>query len=358
MEDHQGQPLRLAQVGCGQISAAHFKSYAESPLVELAAVVDADEAAAQEAAEANGGVPWTTRLEDVLERDDIGLVSIATPHHLHAPQTVAAARAGKHVLCEKPLTTTLVAADEMLGACRAAGVALGVWFVSRYRAEIRAARALLRAGAIGEVVNIRLPDVHDKVPDYYQRGVGGRARPSTWRGGRETSGGGALIMNAIHQIDALRYVTGLEVERVSAEWITFSGLGEVEDMIAVLLRYANGAIGTIDTANYAPGGGEPGVLRLYGSRGQLQLSRRGLRAFVLQPVTGVEGVPDLVPGEWQDVPATQARDSRTLLLEDFVTALRQGKEPPVRGEDGRASLATVLAAYESAASGRTVPLGA
>src|SRR5262245_50267159 len=125
MEDHQGQPLRLAQVGCGQISAAHFKSYAESPLVELAAVVDSDEAAAQEAAGANGGVPWTTRLEDVLERDDIGLVSIATPHHLHAPQTVAAAQAGKHVLCEKPLTTTLVAADEMLGACRAAGVALG-----------------------------------------------------------------------------------------------------------------------------------------------------------------------------------------------------------------------------------------
>jgi predicted dehydrogenase len=233
-----------------------------------------------------------------------------------------------------------------------------MWLTVRYQANIRAARALVQAGAIGEIVNIRLPDVHNKVPDYYQRGVGGRARPSTWRGGKQTSGGGALIMNAIHQIDALRFVTGLEVTRVSAEWVSFTGLAEVEDMIAVLLRYSNGAIGSIDTANYAPGGGEPSVLRLYGSRGQLQISGRGLRAFVQEPVSGLEGVPDLAAGEWQDVPTTQARDPRTQLLEAFAAAVGAGVEPPVTGADGRACLATVLAAYESAGSGRSVSLGA
>ncbi|HVG98176.1 MAG TPA: Gfo/Idh/MocA family oxidoreductase, partial [Chloroflexota bacterium] len=258
-----GQALRVAQIGCGQISTAHFKSYAESPAVRLVAVVDTDRDAAAAAAAA-ADVPWTERFEDVLEREDVQLVSVATPHFLHAPQVVAAARAGKHILCEKPLTTSLEAADEMLGAAKAAGVTLGMWLTVRYQANIRAARALVQAGAIGEIVNIRLPDVHNKVPDYYQRGVGGRARPSTWRGGKQTSGGGALIMNAIHQIDALRFVTGLEVSRVSAEWVSFTGLAEVEDMIAVLLRYSNGAIGSIDTANYAPGGGEPSVLRLYG----------------------------------------------------------------------------------------------
>ncbi len=350
--------LRVAQIGCGQISTAHLKAYRESALVDLAVVVDVDPAAAQAAAAVNGGVPWTVNLEEALARDDVDMVSIATPHHLHAPQTIAAARAGKHVLCEKPLTTSLDAAEEMLEACRRAGVKLGVWFVSRYGAAAIAARRLVRDGAIGQVVNIRLPDVHNKVRDYYQRGVGGRARPSTWRGSRATSGGGALIMNAIHQIDVLRFITGLEVERVAAEWINFTGLGEVEDMIAVLLRYSNGAIGTIDTANYAPGGGEPAVLRIYGSKGQLQLARGGLRVYVEEPYAGAPEahLPALAPGEWHELSLAQPGDPRTLLLDDFARAVLAGAEPPVTGEDGRASLAIVLAAYESAARGQTVTL--
>ncbi|MGH2352769.1 MAG: Gfo/Idh/MocA family protein [Chloroflexota bacterium] len=356
MASENGKVLRVAQIGCGQISTAHLKAYAESGLVDLAVVVDVDPVAAQEAAAANGGVPWTTDFEKAVGQSDVDLVSIATPHHLHAPQTIAAAHAGKHVLCEKPLTTSIEAADAMLAACRDNGVKLGVWFVSRYSAVFRAARALLRAGAIGDVVNIRLPDVHNKVPDYYQRGVGGRARPSQWRGSQATSGGGALIMNAIHQIDVLRYVTGLEVQRVSAEWINFTGLGEVEDMIAVLLRYSNGAIGSIETANYAPGGGEPSVLRIYGSKGQFQIARGGLRAFVEQPVEGIEGLPALQAKEWQDVPTAQTGDGRTHLLEDFARAVQAGQEPPVTGEDGRAAVEIVLAAYQSAAAGQSVTL--
>src|SRR5438105_4973110 len=89
----QMRKLRVAQIGCGQISEQHLRAYHESALVDLAVTVDADPAAAREAAEANGGVPWTTRLEDALARDDVDLVSIATPHYLHAPQTIAAAQA-------------------------------------------------------------------------------------------------------------------------------------------------------------------------------------------------------------------------------------------------------------------------
>ena len=361
-----GSVLRVAQIGCGQISVQHLKSYQESSLVQLAVVVDVDAEAAQEASAANGGVPWTTSVEEALARPDVDMVSIATPHFLHAPHTIAAARARKHVLCEKPLTTSLEAADEMLAACREAGVKLGVWFVTRYTAAARAARALVRAKAIGDVVNIRLPDVHDKVRNYYERGVGGRARPSQWRGALDTAGGGALIMNAIHQIDELRFITGLEVTRVAAEWVNFTDLGEVEDMIDVLLRYSNGAVGTIDTANFAPGGGEqPSVLRIYGSKGQLQLVRGGLRAFVEKPTeaiaprsdgSGYPGVPALAAGQWQDVPLEPSDNARTLLLEDFVRAVVEGREPPVTGEDGKAALHTVLAAYASAAAGHTITL--
>ena len=348
--------LRVAQVGCGQISAEHFKAYAQSSLVDLAVVVDVDPEAAREASAANGDVPWTTSLDDALAREDVDFISIATPHFLHAPQTVAAARAGKHVLCEKPLTISLGAAGEMIGSCRDANVKLGMWMVMRYGASQRMARELLQHGAIGRIVNIRLPDVHNKAPNYYQRGVGGRARPSDWRGWRAKAGGGALIMNAIHQIDVLRYITGLEVERVSAEWVSFTNLAEVEDMIAVLLRYSNGAVGSIDTANYAPGGGESNPLRIYGSRGQIQMERGGLRVYLEEGLHSVAGLPELTPGEWHDLKPESPGNPRTLLLDDYARAVMGGQDPPVTGEDGRRAIEIVLAAYASAGEGKAVTL--
>jgi predicted dehydrogenase len=273
---------------------------------------------------------------------------------------IAAARAGKHVLCEKPFTISLADADAMIAACRDHGVQLGMWMVMRYSATTRLARALLQAGAIGQIVNIRLADVHNKVKDYYQKGVGGRARATDWRPYRAKAGGGALIMNAIHQLDALRYMTGLEVTRVTGEWVSFTGLAEVEDMIDVLLRYSNGAIGSIDTANYAPGGGEPGMLRIYGSKGQIQLGRGGVvRVYVEEPFAGLQGdipVPALTAGEWHEVPAGDRGNSRTLLLDDYVRAVMAGRTPAVTGEDGRAAIEIVLAAYQSAERGGSVTL--
>jgi len=355
-----GRTLRVAQVGCGQISAQHLKAYRESALVDLAITVDVDPVAAREAAEANGGVPWTTSLDEALARDDVDFVSIATPHYLHAPMTIAAARAGKHVLCEKPFTVSLADADAMIDACRTHGVQLGMWMVMRYSATTRLAQALLQAEAIGRIVNIRLADVHNKVRDYYQRGVGGRARPTDWRPWRSKAGGGALIMNAIHQLDALRFMTGLEVTRVTGEWVSFTGLAEVEDMIDVLLRYSNGAIGTIDTANYAPGGGEPGALRIYGSKGQIQLARGGVvRVFVEEPFGGLQGeisAPALTAGEWHEVPAGDGANSRTLLLDDYARAVIAGRTPAITGHDGRAAIEIVLAAYRSAELGGSVTL--
>ena len=160
-----------------------------------------------------------------------------------------------------------------------------------------------------------------------------------------------------------RFMTGLEVTRVTGEWVSFTGLAEVEDMIDVLLRYSNDAIGTIDTANYAPGGGEPPALRIYGSKGQLQLGRRGtLRVYVEEPFAGLAGVdgadavPALAAGEWHEVPAGDTGNPRTLLLDDFARAVLSNHEPPVTGEDGRAAIEIVLASYQSAERGGSVTL--
>jgi predicted dehydrogenase len=350
-------PLRIAQLGCGQISAQHFSAYSETTPAELVLVVDIDPVAAREASEANQNVPWATSYEEAIKLDTIDAVSIASPHYLHAPMTIAAAEAGKHVLCEKPLTISLADADAMIQATERNNVALGMWMAMRYAGAYNVARSLLRAGVIGEIVNVRLPDVHNKAKNYYQRGVGGRARPTDWRGHKATAGGGALIMNAIHQIDVLRYVTGLDVQRVSAEWVRFTGLAEVEDMINVVLRYENGAIGTIDTANYAPGGGENHVLRLYGVHGQLQIvNNKDVRVFVEKAFDGADGIPAIAAGEWIDVPSSNEGSPRTLLLDDFVRAVQRGDKAPVTGYDGRKAIEIVLAAYKSADEGQTVQL--
>jgi predicted dehydrogenase len=354
-------PLRIAQIGCGQISTQHFGAYAETTPAELVTVVDVDAVAAREASEANQNVPWSTSFEETIQRDDIDAISIASPHYLHAPQAIAAAEAGKHVLCEKPLTISLEDADRMIEACERNKVALGMWMVMRYAGAYKVARNLVRAGVIGEIVNIRLPDIHNKARNYYERGVGGRARPSEWRSKRATAGGGALIMNAIHQIDVLRYVTGLEVHRVGAEWTRFTGLAEVEDMINVVLRYENGAIGTIDTANYAPGGGEAHVLRLYGQFGQIQIANnKDVRVFVERGFEGGAGLPSFATNEWIDVATPNEGNPRTLLLDDFARTVQRGESPPVTGHDGRRAIEIVLAAYKSAEDGITVnlPLGA
>jgi predicted dehydrogenase len=349
--------LRVAQIGCGQIAPQHVRAYADSGLVDVAVVMDIHEQAARELAAACGDVPWTTSFEDAIARPGVDFVSIATPHHLHTPQVIAAARAGKHVLCEKPITTSLADADAMLAACREHGVTLGMWMVMRYTGPAYATRALLQAGAIGEIVNVRLPNVFNKTRDYYQRGVGSKGRPTDWRGAPGSAGGGALMMNTTHELDMLRAATGLEVQRVSAEWARFTGLGEVEDMIDAVLRYRNGAIGTITSGNYAPGGGEPHVIRLYGTKGQLQLERgKPLRAFLEEPFAGTEGIPPLTASEWHDVPFEQGPSPRTTSVADFARAILDGRAPQATGEDGRAILQIVLAAYQSAREGRTVEL--
>ena len=150
MDNLTGKAMRVAQIGCGDLRRPP-ESVRGIPLDGAGRRGGRRRGSPRgRRPRAHGGVPWTTRFEDVLERPDVDIVSIATPHHLHAPQTIAAASAGKHVLCEKPLTTTLPAAQEMIDVCRGAGVKLGMWFVARYTAPFRTARTLLRAGAIGE----------------------------------------------------------------------------------------------------------------------------------------------------------------------------------------------------------------
>lgn len=330
--------LRLGMIGCGEIAyTATAKSVQRCSNVEMVACADVVEHAARSFGETYG-VPWSTRVEDVLQRPEVDAVVISTPHCTHSPLAIQAAQAGKHVASEKPIAATMEQADAMIAACRDAGVLLTVCLVTRYEPEAVRARELIQQGALGKITALHFHCSANKPESYWTGGYSGRVQ-TTWRKHKAEAAGGILIMNLVHDIDRLRYITGLEAVRVFSECDTFRTAVEVEDFVAVTLRYDNGALGSILAASCATGGEAQGN-RIYGTEGQIHFGGPGLRVFTTRDV------PGLKKGEWNEVEVTRV-DSRALFLDRFAEAVFAGTPPEIPGEEGRKTLEVILAAYQS-----------
>jgi UDP-N-acetyl-2-amino-2-deoxyglucuronate dehydrogenase len=339
--------LHVGMIGCGEIAYRETAPAIQAAgNAEMAIAMDTVEHVARSFGETYG-VPATTCLEDVLEHPDVDTVVISVPHDLHLPLTVRAARAGKHVMVEKPVAVTLEQADEMIAVCRDAGVRLGVLYVTRYNAEIVRAKELIEQGAVGRVIAQQFHLVSNKAESYWTSGYSGRVQ-TDWRKSKERSGGGTLIMNLSHDIDRLRWVTGLEAVRVYAEYDTFATDVEVEDTIALTLRYDNGAVGTLYACSCAPGAGSNGD-RIYGDQGQIVFGRDSLRVYTEAEVVGLER------GAWTEIEPPVV-DARQVFVERFARAVLEGGALDIPGEEGRKTLETVVAAYRSGETHRPVTL--
>jgi predicted dehydrogenase len=342
--------LRIGMIGCGEIAVRTAAAIASSRHAAHVMVMDARAELAQDLGE-RYGVPWTTHVEELLANPEVDAVYIAVPHHLHAPLTIQAAEAGKHIFVEKPIATTLADADAMIAAARDSGVWLSVNFHAQIDPTCQAARELVAQGAIGEVIGTRIVFRGDKPASYWSSGYSGRVA-TDWRMTRAMAGGGVLIMNGIHDINTMRFITGYEVKRVFAEYGTFDTPVEVEDFIVVTYRYDNGAIGTVE-AGSAIRGRDPlhGVDRIYGTAGQILLSEPA-QVYVTEPTAG------LPAREWQTLPIAPltAAEQQLAMVEGFAGPIVARKPPTVSTEDGRAALAIVLAAYQSGAEGRPISL--
>ena len=185
-----------------------------------------------------------------------------------------------------------------------------------------------------------------KKPSYWTGGFTGRVR-TTWRQRKREAGGGYLIMNFVHNIDCVRFVTGLEADTVYADYDTFATPVEVEDAVAVTVRYANGALGTITGATFAYGGGPRGD-HIIGTKGHLVLGDP-LRVYLSRAFRGKQG------GRWLEFRGRRV-NARAVSAQRFAAAVRGRRRPEVTGEDGRAALRVCLAAYESGGKKRPVPV--
>ena len=208
--------------------------------------------------------------------------------------------------------------------------------------------SLFRSGVEnGVVLYEKISDMGYKEANYWERGVGGRARLSDWRRYVKTAGGGILIMNTVHNIDRLRYMLGYEATSVYARKGTFASASEVEDFISVSIGYDNGAIGYIESSSWAVGRSKD-PSRIYGTEGQITLNP--LRVYLNRKVG------DYPEKEWFEPEVEEIRGGRAALAEDFVNAILSNTEPPITGEDGRKTLEIILAAYESSRTDMPIDL--
>lgn len=346
--------LRFGVVGCGEIAAATCLGLSASPNTSIAMLMDTRPETLADLAELYQ-VPTTTDFEDVLKNPDVDAVYIATPHYLHMPLGIRAAQAGKHVLVEKPIATTLEDADKLIAACESAGVKLGVAYYAQVDDGHIMARDLIRAGILGDIISVRLTSISDK-PTYYWQGGYTRRVKTDWRTSKAQAGGGVMLMNISHDLNSVRFVTGLEVTRVFAESDTLATDIEVEDTIGAVLRFQNGAIGVIQAGSALRGGdyqSKDGP-RIYGTKGQIILNSSG--RMMKPSIYLTEAAEGSAPGQWRELEFTGKSADRQSIVEGFANAVLLNEQPPTTGQDGSKVLEIVLACYRSAQEGQVVTL--
>jgi UDP-N-acetyl-2-amino-2-deoxyglucuronate dehydrogenase len=343
--------LTVGIIGCGEITTGSTApALSEVKSVKIGMVMDVVEWAAKDLG-TKYGAPYTTDVKELLSNPDIDFVYIAVPHYLHAPLAIEAARAKKHVIVEKPISVSLEKADEMIAECRRNGVKLSTCFPSRYSTEILKAKELIDGGRIGKIIGTKITSMGVKPDSYWMGGYSGRIK-SDWRKFKDKTGGGILIMNSVHDIDYMRYVTGLEAKRVYSEYGTFLTPVEVEDFINVVIRYANGAIGTIEGSSCiaeSPSAKTIRGNRIYGSEGEI---------IVSNPlwVRLTKGSEFGEAGKWNEVKLESKGKGINRYFDGFVEAVLSGGTPPVTGEDGRKALEIIVAAYQSGLKSAPVTL--
>ncbi|MEO7912849.1 MAG: Gfo/Idh/MocA family oxidoreductase [Roseiflexaceae bacterium] len=319
---------RVAIIGSGNMGSWHASRWQALP-VELAGFYDADPARAAALAAQYGGQAFAS-LEAALDSSD--LIDICTPPAEHASATITAARAGKHVVCEKPIARHLADARAMIAACQSTGVRLFVAHVVRFFPEFARAKDVLDSGALGRLGVVR--------------SVRGGAPPghSDWFTDIEQSGGVTLDV-AIHDIDYMRWLCG-DVARVFARGLTFRSLKV--DHTLITLRFASGTIGHIEASWAFPAGNFRTSFELAGTEGLLVHDSDEAKPLDVQYHAGTDRRPNL------GNPAPLYEDPYFLEFKHVLDALDSGSAFLVTPDDALAALRVALAAIESLRTGRPV----
>jgi UDP-N-acetyl-2-amino-2-deoxyglucuronate dehydrogenase len=344
--------LGFGVIGCGMISHFHARAIREVRGARLIGGYDAVPAAAEKFAAAFD-VNAYTRLDDLLADPAVDVVTVGTPSGAHRDPAVAAARAGKHVIVEKPLEITLARCDKIIAECHKAGVILSTIFPSRFHDVGRLIKKAVEQGRFGRLA---LGDAIVKwyrTQAYYDGGA--------WRGTWTLDGGGALMNQAIHSVDLLLWLLGPAVEVQAQTALRAHTRIAVEDVAVATVKFANGALGVIEATTAA----YPGYLKrieIHGDAGSAVLEEEDLVKWdFAKKLKGDEAILEKMSrrvsgGGAAADPAAIGHHAHARQFQDVVNAIRKGVKPQIDGPEGRRSVELILAIYKSAETGRAVRL--
>ena len=286
------------------------------------------------------GLPAIDSVDALLGNSQVDAVIILTPPRTHAELAIQAAKAGKHVLLEKPLDVTFAQARDIVDAVARENRKLGVVFQFRFREAVMTLRELLRAGELGELLSVSCAVRWWRPAEYY-------AQPG--RGMREHDGGGVLLTQSIHTLDVLLDLAG-PVSRVSAQCRTSSLRSmDTEDIACAAVEYANGAIGVIDATTVAYPG-YPERIEIAGTKGSAVLEAERLAVHRTgQPPLHVDGSTS---GGGGADPMDFSHEPHRRLIESFINAVRNGKDPPASGRSALPVHQLIDCMLESSAAGQ------
>ena len=353
--------MRAAIIGIGAIARMHARALADVPGVELVAGTCHTEEKGRAFA-AEFGCRWYADNAQMLRREKPDFVTVATPSGSHLDAVRAAARRGVHVICEKPLEITLARIDRMLATAAAAGIHLGSIFPQRFNPVVRALHDAAAAGRFGS-----LAVAASYVPWWRDDAYYG---PGRWQGTRQLDGGGALMNQSIHGVDALQWIVGAtlpdlapgenpveSVQAVTAVRAHDPARLEVEDTCVAILRFRNGGLGQLLAATSL----YPGRLKRFligGRDGTAEVLEEQLVAWEFrtpaaddEAIRGRFGGSSATTGGASD-PMAINYANHTRNFQAFVDALAAGRPPALDGHEGRKAVAIVEACYKAARTGR------
>lgn len=334
--------MKVAVIGCGNVSVMHFNALKENPDTEITAVADikperADKKAAEFGAEAYYD------FDELLANEELDCVHICTPHYLHTPMAVKALNKGINVILEKPCSVSMKETEELRNAEKASGKQLGICFQNRYNACVREAKKIIESGEMGCVKSVRAFVTWHRDEKYYS---------DDWHGTLDKECGGVLINQSIHTMDLVQYLGG-KCKKVTAHVSTdrLKGIIEVEDTASALLELENGVTAVFyATLAYAENSDvfveitlENGKLRLEGEK-LYSIGKDG-------KLTEVTEKPDTVyHGQryWGS--------GHSVLIDDFYYCLKSGDKFEIDAVEGGRAAMIVAACYESSKSGKTIEI--
>ena len=339
--------IKIGVIGCGKIAQyRHIPEYATNPNVKLAGYYDINQKRIADLAVKYGGQAYES-LEALLQ-SDIDAVSVCTPNYLHAEQTIAALKAGKHVLCEKPMAGSIQDCEDMLKEARLADRFLMLGHNQRLAKAHVKAKALIESGLIGDIITFRTTFFHGGA-EKWSIDPG----PNTWFFDKKRALMGVMADLGIHKTDLIHYLTGQTIVETTAQLLTIDKKYadgkpiDVDDNAFCIFRLSGGAVGTM-AISWTSYGAEDNSTVLYGTHGimrlyddptySLKVTTRE-RENILYQMDGIQ---------------TNERQTQSGVIDAFVNCILENRQPEITGESVLKSMRVVYASIESSKTGRAV----